>query len=88
MSRVHGINIVTDGLMACWDVGNLACYPGSGTTITNLVGTGMRTGDNLIVNGSPAFTSVFPSYFTFELSQTTKYLIDKPFYNAYRRCYH
>ena len=79
MSRIHGINIDTDGLMACWDAGNLACYPGSGTTLANLVGNGRRTGDDLIINGSPTFTSTFPSYFTFELSQTTKYFIDNPF---------
>jgi len=79
MSRIHGINTVTDGLMACWDVGNRGCYPGSGTTLANLVGKGRRVGDNLIVNGSPTFTSTFPSYFTFSIGQTTQYLIDNPF---------
>jgi len=74
MALVRGPNIVNDGLVSCWDVGNLMSYPGSGTTLSNLVGT-----DHLIINGSPTFTSTFSPYFTFELSQTTKYLIDNPF---------
>ena len=30
-------NIVTDGLIACWDAGNRRSYPGAGTTWTDLV---------------------------------------------------
>ena len=30
-------NIVTDGLIACWDAGNRKSYPGTGTTWTDLV---------------------------------------------------
>jgi hypothetical protein len=74
MTIVRGPNIVNDGLVSCWDVGNLVSYPGSGTTLANLVGT-----DHLIINGSPTLTSTIPWYFTFGLSQTTKYLIDNPF---------
>ena len=82
MALVRGPNIVNDGIVYCWDVGNLMSYPGSGTTLADLVGTA-----NLTVNGSPTLTSTGPWYFTFPLSQTTKYLIKKPLYNAYDR-YH
>lgn len=74
MGTSYNPNIVTDGLSSCWDAGNLRSYPGAGTTLANLVGT-----DDLIINGSPTFTSTAPWYFTFSLSQTTKYLIDNPF---------
>ncbi len=36
---VHGgPDIVTDGLVFCWDVADKNCYPGSGTTGTDLIG--------------------------------------------------
>ncbi len=74
MALVRGPNIVNDGIVYCWDVGNLMSYPGSGTTLADLVGTA-----NLTVNGSPTLTSTGPWYFTFPLSQTTTYLIKNPF---------
>ena len=74
MGTAYNTNAVSDGLSSCWDAGNLRSYPGTGTTLANIVGT-----DDLIINGSPTFTSTVPRHFTFSLSQTTKYLIDNPF---------
>ena len=36
MGLVHHPNVVTDGLVACWDAGNRRSYPGAGTTWTGL----------------------------------------------------
>ena len=47
MGRVIGPNIVNDGLVSCWDVGNRASYPGAGTTWPDLVGTD----DGVVTNG-------------------------------------
>ena len=47
MGRVIGPNIVNDGLVSCWDVGNRASYPGAGTTWTDLAGTD----DGVVTNG-------------------------------------
>ena len=74
MGTAYNTYAVSDGLSSCWDAGNLRSYPGTGTTLANIVGT-----DDLIINGSPTFTSTVPRHFTFSLSQTTKYLIDNPF---------
>ena len=38
MGLVHHPNVVTDGLVGCWDAGNRRSYPGAGTTWTGLVG--------------------------------------------------
>jgi len=37
MGLVHNTNVVTDGLVGCWDAGNRRSYPGTGTTWTDLV---------------------------------------------------
>ena len=34
MSNIHSPNVVTNGIVACWDAGSRASYPGAGTTIT------------------------------------------------------
>ena len=39
MGLVHHPNVVTDGLLACWDAGNRRSYPGAGTTWTGLGGS-------------------------------------------------
>ena len=52
MSNIHGPNMVTNGIVACWDVGNRVSYPGAGTTITDLVGSSNGT----LTNG-PTFDS-------------------------------
>ena len=36
-------NIVTDGLIGCWDAGNRRSYPGAGTTWTDLAGSNSAT---------------------------------------------
>tara|TARA_Y100001949_G_scaffold106076_1_gene89588 strand:+ start:180 stop:1580 length:1401 start_codon:yes stop_codon:yes gene_type:complete len=38
MGTVYNTNVVTDGLIACWDAGNRRSYPGTGTVWTDLVG--------------------------------------------------
>ena len=47
MGSVYGPNIVTDGLVFLMDAGNAQSYPGSGTTVYDLVGNnnGTLTGD-------------------------------------------
>ena len=52
MSNIQGPNVVTNGMVACWDVGNRASYPGAGTTIIDLAGTSNGT----LTNG-PTFDS-------------------------------
>ena len=37
MGLVHNPNVVSDGLVGCWDAGNRRSYPGAGTTWTDLV---------------------------------------------------
>ena len=38
MGLVHNTNVVSDGLVCCWDAANKRSYPGAGTTWTDLVG--------------------------------------------------
>ena len=38
MSVIHHPNVVTDGLIACWDAANRVSYPGAGTVWTDLAG--------------------------------------------------
>ena len=38
MGLVHHPNVVSDGLIGCWDAGNRRSYPGAGTTWTDLAG--------------------------------------------------
>ena len=40
MALIHSPNIVTDGLVVCWDAANTKSYPGSGTTWTDITGKG------------------------------------------------
>ena len=44
-------NIVTDGLVACWDAGNRRSYPGAGTTWTDVVGGNEGTLENMDTGG-------------------------------------
>jgi len=39
MGTVYNANVVSDGLMGCWDAGNRRSYPGAGTTWTDLAGS-------------------------------------------------
>ena len=51
MGIVHHPNVVTDGLIACWDAANRKSYPGAGTVWTDLAGSH----DGTIVS-SPTFS--------------------------------
>ena len=53
MARVHSPRTVTDGLVLCFDAGNIKSYPGSGTTWTDLSG---QSNNATLVN-SPSYSS-------------------------------
>jgi hypothetical protein len=55
MGLVHHPNVVSDGLIGCWDAGNRKSYPGTGTTWTDLGGSS---------NGS--FVNIAPTSLTFD----------------------
>lgn len=58
-----GPSIITTGLIRYYNAGDASSYPGSGTTWTDLQGSGF----NLTLNNTPAFTSDGAgSYFTFD----------------------
>ena len=52
MSVIYNTNVVTNGVVGCWDAGNRASYPGAGTAITDLAGSSNGT----LTNG-PTFDS-------------------------------
>jgi len=56
MGLVHHPNVVTDGLVGCWDAGNRRSYPGAGTTWTDLAGGNNGTLTNTGGDG-PDFSS-------------------------------
>ena len=43
MGLVHNQNVVTDGLIGCWDAGNRRSYPGAGSTLIDLAGSNSAT---------------------------------------------
>ena len=43
MGLVHNPNVVTDGLIGCWDAGNRRSYPGAGSTLIDLAGSNSAT---------------------------------------------
>ena len=49
MGLVHHPNVVTDGLVGCWDAGNRRSYPGAGLDWTDLAGgaNGFITNNNV-----------------------------------------
>ena len=51
MGLVHHPNVVTDGLIACWDAGNRRSYPGAGTVLTDLAGGQNGTMENMDTGG-------------------------------------
>ena len=61
MSVIHHPNVVSDGLVACWDAGNRASYPGTGTSWTAL-GAGSA---GTLVN-TPSFVDGKMGYITFD----------------------
>ena len=52
MGLAHGVNIVKDGLVFSIDPANPRSYPGSGTTVTDIVGT-----NNGTFSSSPTFVN-------------------------------
>lgn len=62
---------VTSGLMYYIDAGNPTSYSGSGTTMTNISGTGV--GASTLANGPVFASSGISSYFTFNNSTQTVY---------------
>jgi hypothetical protein len=53
MGLNHSPRIITDGLVLCLDAANIKSYPGSGTTWTDLSGSG----NNGTLRNSPTFSS-------------------------------
>ena len=43
MGLVHHPNVVTDGLIGCWDAANKRSYPGAGSTLIDLAGSNSAT---------------------------------------------
>jgi len=46
MGLAHHPNVVTDGLVGCWDAGNRRSYPATGTTWTDVVGSSNGSFEN------------------------------------------
>ena len=46
MGTAYNTNVVTDGLISCWDAGNRRSYPGAGATWTDIVGGNNGTLEN------------------------------------------
>ena len=69
MGLVHHTNIVTDGLIGCWDVGNRKSYPGTGDDWGDLVNSVTATGETSV---APLFSSE-PWAGTFLLDGTDDY---------------
>ena len=61
MGLVHHTNIVTDGLVACWDAGNRRSYPGTGTSWTAL-----GAGSAGTLANTPSFVDGKMGYITFD----------------------
>lgn len=70
------VGIVTSGLVLNLDAGNTSSYSGSGTTWSDLSGSG----NNLTLFNSPTFTSGLAGYFTFNGS--TQYARRSIFYTS------
>ena len=51
MGTSYNTNVVSDGLIACWDAGNRRSYPGAGTTWTDLAGAQNGTMENMNTGG-------------------------------------
>jgi hypothetical protein len=62
LALAHSPSIVTSGLVLCLDAANTKSYPGSGTTWTNLLGTG---NNGTLVNG-PTYGNANGGYINFD----------------------
>ena len=56
MSNIHSPNVVTNGIVACWDAGSRASYPGAGTAITDLAAVDGGVSNGTLTDG-PTFDS-------------------------------
>ena len=61
MGSALGPNIVTEGLILCWDPANVKSYSGSGTSITDLAGNTTITQSHGTFSSSLESTGVFTS---------------------------
>ena len=61
MGTSYNTNVVTDGLIACWDAGNRRSYPGAGTSWAALGAGSAGTLEN-----TPSFVDGKMGYFTFD----------------------
>ena len=62
MSVSYGSSVITSGLVWCIDAGNIKSYPGSGTTVYDLV----NKQPSISMSGGTTYTSSSPSYWTFD----------------------
>ena len=58
MGLNHSPSIVTNGLVLCLDAANPKSYPGTGTTLTNLIGLG----NNATISGTVSYSSSNAGY--------------------------
>ena len=56
MGAVASTNIITDGLISCWDPANRRSYPGTGIVLTDLVGGNNAELTNMGSAGSGFFS--------------------------------
>ena len=64
MGAAGGPNVITNGLALCWDPANLTSYPGSGTSINDLIGSNTtitQTAGTFAQAGISGSTSIFTS---------------------------
>ena len=66
MAAASGPNIVEDGLILYYDAGNAKSYPGSGTILTDISGTG----NTISVVGGPVYNSTNGGEFEFTGNET------------------
>ena len=57
MGTSYNTNVVSDGLMGCWDAANKRSYPGTGTTWTDIVGGNNATLINMEGEADSGFES-------------------------------
>lgn len=77
MSIYAGPNVIEDGLICHIDAANERCYPGTGSTLTDLSGNGK----NGILNNSPTFSSDNGGQFIFNgVNQTIGFGIGNTFF--------
>jgi hypothetical protein len=79
MTTNYNPRIVTDGLVLALDAGNPKSYPGSGTLITDLIGSG----ENGIMSNMDASNHNSDGYFTFDGSNEYITVTKSNFFTSY-----